>query len=82
MLVQGVLSGPRERIGWLRVLWYLLTGRLFYEQGYRVGGPAALAVLQERDASAEAWWRANAPHLVGAGSVLVFHASVCQPIED
>ena len=46
--------------------------------GYVVEIEDALAVLTKKSPEAAAWWRENAPHLLGVDGELIFHEHVCE----
>jgi len=71
----GVLTGPKGRLGaWLA----LLMGRSPRVAGYAVEGRDAVEALAGHAAHAAEWWRANAPHVLKPGRLLVFAADVCE----
>jgi len=75
----GVLSGPKS---FFARLMALLLGRTNQVHGYRVPGPAALAALALKDASAAQWWRDHAPQFLQPRSQFVFHAEVCEIVDE
>jgi len=76
--VSGVLSGPRGFFAWL---WRLLTGQFAVRVQYLVLVDEALDILEEASPNAAAWWRENAPHLIGRGRTFGFAAEVCEEID-
>jgi hypothetical protein len=42
----------------------------------------AIEVLERASPEAAAWWRDNAPHLIGTGQTFGFAAEVCEEIAE
>lgn len=74
----GVLSGPRTVLGFL---WARMTGRTSVERGYLVNASAAVALLEETNSEAAAWWRENAAHLLNGERNFQFDAQACRPVD-
>jgi hypothetical protein len=77
-LAFGVLSMPRS---WLAQWFAVLRGRAEHIGGYAIEAAPAVDILALASPEAAAWWRANAPDLIGPRRYLVFHEHVCQVID-
>jgi hypothetical protein len=75
----GVVAGPKT---FLSSLVAVLSGRTRPVEGFRVNSAAAIRLLEAHDATAAAWWRANAPHYCRPTSRFVFHAAVCSVVRE
>ena len=58
--------------GYLAVLWGVLSGKQTCVTGYSVSALAAVAVLQDTDAEAAAWWRKNTPFVLAGQRNFLF----------
>ena len=59
------------------VAWWFATGKLERWTGYLVNVDEAWRVLDIRHSDAAAWWRENAPHLIG--TAFIFPLASCEP---
>ncbi|HEV7693379.1 MAG TPA: hypothetical protein VGO52_21265 [Hyphomonadaceae bacterium] len=73
----SVLKPPRE-LSRLELFWGWVTGQHPW-RGYLVDVNASLAVLESKSPEAAAWWRANAPHLLGMQ--FMFDYGCCDPVD-
>ena len=71
---QGVLSGPRGRLGGIL---HILLGRTKSERGYRVKSAIAIDCLSKHAPDAAEWWRQNTPHLLKPNGVILFQEAAC-----
>jgi hypothetical protein len=74
-----VLDGPPK---FWPTLWALLRGKFERETGYVVDCNEAVAILEERDPEAAAWWRENAPHMLRPGRKFIFASAASQIVGE
>ena len=73
----GVVSGPRSFIGeWLAVMF----GRPKQLRGWCVSADEAVSLLGARRPDAAAWWRREAPHMLGRKRAFLFDAPACEKL--
>jgi hypothetical protein len=75
----GVLTGPKT---FLSAIVTLLLGRTNKVRGFRVHAPAAVEVLKLKDPNAARWWHEHAPQSLKPRRLFVFHAEVCEVIDE
>jgi hypothetical protein len=70
-----VLSSPHSMLAqW----WGVVRGRAERISGYAVEAGSAIDVLATSSPEAAAWWRENAPHVIGPRRQLLFPEHVCR----
>jgi hypothetical protein len=75
----GAVSGPRTC---LAQIWALLRGRSQRIYGFVVDASRAVDILDRASPEAAGWWREHAAELVLPKRSLIFHAEVCEIVND
>ena len=71
----GILDGERGIRGWLR---RALSSPQFVINGFEVPSAGAIAILEQADPKAAAWWGNHAPDFLWPEATFIFEEEVCQ----